>query len=369
MKFDRQLFFHFDWVLLILVLVLMSIGLLNLYSAGYSLDDYGQSSPYIKQVQWILIGLLFMGVVICIDYRFLNSYAYVIHAFSVFLLVCVFLYGNAIHGSQRWIVVGGGSFQPSELVKLTMILALAKYFDDYRADRSYILRELLIPILIVAIPFLLILKQPDLGTALILGIIFLSVVLFVGIDWRPLVFTAVGFVAFIPVGWHFLKDYQKGRVITFFSPESDPLGSGYHIIQSIIAVGSGGILGKGFLKGTQTQLKFLPVQQTDFVFSVFAEEWGFLGAMILIIIFLSLIYWCLKISFHAKDLVGALISFGIAMLIFWQVFINIGMILGIVPVVGIPLPFMSYGGSSMVVLLTAIGMLINISMRRFILRP
>jgi len=279
------------------------------------------------------------------------------------------LYGEATHGSQRWIVMGGFSFQPSELVKLTMILALAKYFDDHRTDRGYRLRELLVPFLIVLVPFLFILKQPDLGTALILVVLFSSIVLFVGIDWKSLVYATAGCVVLIPVGWHFLKDYQKERIITFFSPERDPLGAGYHIIQSIIAVGSGGILGKGFLKGTQSQLKFLPVQQTDFVFSVFAEEWGFWGGLILIIIFLILISWCLKISFHARDLVGTLISFGIAMLIFWQVFTNIGMVLGILPVVGIPLPFLSYGGSSVVVLLTGMGLLMSISMRRFILRP
>jgi len=265
--------------------------------------------------------------------------------------------------------MGGFSFQPSELVKLTMILALAKYFDDHRTDRGYRLRELLVPFLIVLVPFLFILKQPDLGTALILVVLFSSIVLFVGIDWKSLVYATAGCVVLIPVGWHFLKDYQKERIITFFSPERDPLGAGYHIIQSIIAVGSGGILGKGFLKGTQSQLKFLPVQQTDFVFSVFAEEWGFWGGLILIIIFLILISWCLKISFHARDLVGTLISFGIAMLIFWQVFTNIGMVLGILPVVGIPLPFLSYGGSSVVVLLTGMGLLMSISMRRFILRP
>jgi rod shape determining protein RodA len=157
--------------------------------------------------------------------------------------------------------------------------------------------------------------------------------------------------------------------MTFFNPENDPLGSGYHILQSIIAVGSGGIFGKGYLKGTQTQLKFLPVQQTDFVFSVFAEEWGFIGGVILVAMFLILILWCLKISLHSRDLLGMLISFGITMLVFWEVFINVGMVLGMLPVVGIPLPFLSYGGSSMVVLMAAMGLLLNVSMRRFILYP
>jgi rod shape determining protein RodA len=177
-----------------------------------------------------------------------------------------------------------------------------------------------------------------------------------------------GGLILIPLGGFFLKDYQKERLITFLNPENDPLGAGYHIIQSMIAVGSGGIFGKGFLNGSQTQLKFLPEQQTDFVFSVFAEEWGFIGGLLLIIMFIALILWGLKISLHARDSLGTIIAFGIIALISWEVFINIGMVLGILPVVGIPLPFLSYGGSAMVSLMTAIGLLMNISVRRFILQ-
>jgi rod shape determining protein RodA len=218
------------------------------------------------------------------------------------------------------------------------------------------------------IPFAFILKQPDLGTGLILLILFGSILFFVGMDWRSLFIAAGGGFVLIPIGWFVLKDYQKERILTFFSPERDPLGSGYHIIQSMIAVGSGGLFGKGFLKGSQTQLKFLPEQQTDFVFSVFAEEWGFLGGMVLVFMFLSLILWGIKIVIHSKDYLGAIVAFGITMLLFWEVFINVGMVLGILPVVGIPLPFLSYGGSAIVVLMTAIGLLMNISVRRFILQ-
>jgi rod shape determining protein RodA len=215
---------------------------------------------------------------------------------------------------------------------------------------------------------LLILKQPDLGTALIVMIIFSSIIFFIGINWKSVAIVFIGCLILLPIGWHFLKDYQKDRLITFLNPNSDPLGAGYHIIQSMIAVGSGGIFGKGFIKGSQTQLKFLPEQQTDFVFSVFAEEWGFIGALVLIIMFMSLILWGLKIALHSRDLLGTLIALGITAFIFWEVFINIGMVLGILPVVGIPLPFLSYGGSAMVVLLTAIGLLMNVSVRRFILQ-
>lgn len=259
--------------------------------------------------------------------------------------------------------------QPSELVKLSMILALAKYFDNHNLDKTYRLRELSIPFLIVLIPFLFIIKQPDLGSALILLILFFSITLFVGVKWKSLIMAVASMIILTPIGWFFMKDYQKERILTFFDPERDPLGSGYHIIQSIIAVGSGGIVGKGYLKGTQTQLKFLPVQQTDFVFSVFAEEWGFLGGVILMILFLTLILWCLKTALHARDSLGMIISLGVTMLLFWEVLINIGMVLGLLPVVGIPLPLFSYGGSSMVVLMTAIGLVMNVSMRRYILQP
>ena len=369
MKFDRRLFFNFDWTLLLLVLAISFIGLLNIYSTGYSLDNYRQETLYIKQAQWIIIGLILMGIVICIDYRFISQFAYVFYAISIILLLVVSLYGYTTHGSQRWIVIGGFFFQPSELVKLTIIIALAKYFDDHMIERSYKLRELFVPFFIVLIPVLLILKQPDLGTALMLLLIVLSIIFFIGIKWRSLFMAIACGGMLIPISWLLLKDYQKERIMTFLDPESDPLGSGYHIIQSIIAVGSGGIFGKGYLKGTQTQLKFLPVQQTDFVFSVFAEEWGFLGGVILMIMFVVLILWCLKIALHSRDLSGMLISFGVTMLIFWEVFINIGMVLGMLPVVGIPLPFLSYGGSSMVVLMIATGLLLNVSMRRFILHP
>jgi rod shape determining protein RodA len=368
-KPDRRLILNFDWTLFILVLLLSGIGLLNIYSAGFSLTDFRQVPFYVKQIQWILIGVAGMAVAFFIDYRFLCRHAYIFYGISVILLLVVFMAGYTTRGSQRWIAIGGFTFQPSELVKLTVILAMAKYFDRHRLGRdNYQLRTLFTPFMIVMIPFLFILKQPDLGTGLILLILFLSIVLFVGLEWKALLVAATGSILMAPIFWYFLKPYQQERILTFFNPDRDPLGSGYHIIQSMIAVGSGGLFGKGFLKGSQTQLKFLPEQQTDFVFSVFAEEWGFLGGMILMIMFMSLILWGLKIAVHSKDYLGALVAFGITMLIFWELFINIGMVLGILPVVGIPLPFLSYGGSAMVVLMTAVGLLMNISVRRFILQ-
>jgi rod shape determining protein RodA len=367
LKFDRRIFQNFDWTLLVLVLFICAIGILNIYSAGYATSEK-QFPFYLKQIQWIALGLIIMMVIFFIDYRLIIKGAYVIYGISVVLLALVYIYGYTMHGSQRWLAFGGFVFQPSELMKLTIIIALARYFDDHKSNEPYKLKELFVPFLIVIAPFLLILKQPDLGTALIIMIIFASIIFFVGVNWKSFLIVLAGGLILIPIGWLFLKDYQKDRLITFFNPENDPLGAGYHIIQSMIAVGSGGFFGKGFLNGSQTQLKFLPEQQTDFVFSVFAEEWGFIGGMVLIIMFISLILWGLKIALHARDLLGTIIAFGITALISWEVIINIGMVLGILPVVGIPLPFLSYGGSAMVSLMTAMGLLMNINVRKFILQ-
>jgi rod shape determining protein RodA len=364
-RFDRRLFLHFDWTLLILVSLILTIGLVNLYSAGFNFSR--ETSLCFRQARWVLIGLVVMIMAFSIDYRSIIRHAYTIYGVTIFLLLVVFFYGYATHGSQRWITFLGFSFQPSELMKLVIIFTLAKYFDDNKINRSFLLKDLMIPFFLVLLPFVLILRQPDLGTALMLFIIFFSMALFVGVNWKSFSIAALTGLVMIPVAWHFLRDYQKDRILNFLTPERDPLGSGYHIIQSMIAIGSGGFFGKGFLQGTQAQLKFLPEQQTDFVFSVFAEEWGFFGAVVLISLFLLLILWGLKIALHSRDYLGTLVAYGISMLIFWGVLINIGMVLGILPVVGIPLPFVSYGGSSIMVLLTAIGLMLNISMRRYIL--
>jgi rod shape determining protein RodA len=366
LRFDRRIFQNFDWVLLALVLLLCTIGIINIYSAGFSAGET-QIPFYLKQIQWIALGLIVMTLACFIDYHFIVKGAYIFYGISIALLVFVYIYGFAMRGSQRWFAIGGFFFQPSELVKLTIILALARYFDEHKSNQPYTLRELLLPLLIVGLPFLLILKQPDLGTSLIVMTISVSIIFFIGVNWKSFIIASASVLISMPVAWHFLKDYQKERLIIFFNPDKDPLGAGYHIIQSMIAVGSGGFFGKGFLQGSQTQLKFLPEQQTDFVFSVFAEEWGFIGGFVVIILFMSLILWGLKIALHAKDFLGTIIAFGITALISWQVFINLGMVLGILPVVGIPLPFLSYGGSAMVSTLAAIGLLMNVNVRKYIL--
>jgi len=367
LKFDRRIFHYFDWVLLAFVLLVCAMGILNIYSTGFSAVE-GQTPFYLKQLQWIVLGLISMMLVFFVDYRVIIHYAYIVYGFVMVLLVLVFFVGSSSHGAQRWLDGGFFALQPSELMKVVIIIALARYFDNHQSKEPYKLRELFIPLLMVVAPFVLILKQPDLGTALMLMLVFISIVFFMGLDKKSFIFAFVSGLVFIPVGWFCLKDYQRMRLITFLNPERDPLGSGYHIIQSKIAIGSGEIFGKGFLSGSQTQLKFLPEQQTDFVFSVFAEEWGFVGSMILIVLFAVIMFWGLKIALQARDLLGTIIAFGITVLIAWEVFINIGMVLGILPVVGIPLPFFSYGGSAMLSLMAAMGLLINISARRFVLQ-
>lgn len=369
MKFDRRLLLNFDWLLLFLALGICALGVLNIYSAGYTLTDLSLKSLYIKQLNWLGIGIVFMALTFSIDYRSIARYGYVIYLLSIVCLILVLVAGYASRGSQRWLALGAFTFQPSELMKITIILALANYFENHKAEEGYLLRDLYVPALLALLPFFLVLKQPDLGTGIILLIIFLAIVFIAGVRWQSIVLAAGSGLLLIPLGWHFLRDYQKDRIMTFIDPEQDPLGTGYHIIQSIIAIGSGGLWGKGFLKGTQTQLKFLPEQHTDFVFSAFAEEWGFVGAIFLLFLFFALILCGLQVAYQAKDLTGKLISVGVTMIIYAQVIINIGMVLGILPVVGIPLPFMSYGGSALVVFMAGIGLLLNVRMRRFVLQP
>lgn len=369
MKIDRRVLSNFEWVLPLLVTSICAIGVVNLYSAGSNLPFVTGTPPWMKQLYWIGLGFVAMVFCISVDYRHIIRYGYIIYGMSILLLASVFLYGEVTHGSQRWLSLGMFSLQPSELVKITMVIALIKYIDERNVGTAFTLPALMVPFVIVALPALMILKQPDLGTAFFLVLVFLSIIIFAGIETRAFLTLAATGMAFLPVSWFILKDYQRDRLIMFLNPEKDPLGAGYHIIQSIIAVGSGGLAGKGYLRGTQSQLKFLPEQQTDFVFSVFAEEWGFLGVTVVLVLFFSLLLWGFHIARRARDFSGALLAYGMTMIIFWGMFVNVGMVLGILPVVGIPLPFMSYGGSCMIVLMMATGLMMNVSMRRFVLQP
>jgi len=363
-QIDRRLISHFDWALFGLTLGVIFLGILTIYSATYSVTGE-EANLASKQFSWFVIGGLAMILTMTIDYHVIDRLAYPFYAGALGLLVLVLFVGSFGGGSQRWINLGVFTLQPSEPAKLATVLVLAKYLQYDEPAGGYRLRDLWWPALIVAPLMLLTLVQPDLGTAVVLFLVFMSVVLMGGLRLRSFSYLVAAGEIFLPVAWQFLKPYQQRRVLTFLNPDLDPLGAGYHIIQSKIAIGSGRLFGKGYLRGTQNQLDFLPAQHTDFVFSVFAEEWGFVGGLLLLALYFLLIAFSLRVVARAKDRFGSLLVFGMLSIVFWQVVINVAMVAGLLPVVGIPLPLVSYGGSSLVSMMTAIGLMMNVSMRRF----
>ncbi len=364
--FDRRLIEDFDWILLLTTVVISIIGFVAIYSASYS---YGTETPYFKrQVLWFFISLGAMFVVTMIDYRLLQRFSLLLHLMMIAFLIAVLIYGTGGPGSnvRSWLKIGPLFFQPSEFVKFSLILYLAHYFSDSRRVGDLGVKEIIWPAVVTLAPFLLILKQPDLGTAGTLLFIFIPVIFLVGIRYKLILISMGLAVVSIPFVWIFLlKQYQRDRIITLINPEMDPLGQGYQIIQSKIAVGSGQLWGKGYLQGTQAQLNFLPARHTDFIFSVFTEEWGFVGGVILVLLYVFLILWCLKYVGKTKDRSGSILTLGVTAVITSQVIINIGMVIGLLPIVGIPLPFMSYGGSSMLSHMIGIGLVLNVRMRRY----
>ena len=384
--FDRRLILNFDWKILFLTILIAVIGIVEIYSASYSPfpEDVGQAGSNLlkkdnsnrssesqnywkKQALWVWAGLIILFLITFLDYHSVVKYGYFFYFFSFLLLVLLIVIGDVRSGSRRWIDVGFFSIQPSEVVKLSIILALTKYFGESRKKDSYGLKELVVPLILVFIPFVLILLQPDLGTALSLFLISVCLIFAVGVKLKTSLYSGIFGIISCAVMWNFLKPYQKQRVFSFFDPYQDPLGSGYHTIQSEIAIGSGGFFGKGFLNGTQGQLKFLPEHHTDFIFSIIAEEWGFLGSLVFIILLFGLVFLCIQASFRAKDKIAALLCFGITAMISLNMLINIGMAVGLLPIVGVPLPLISYGGTSVIITMTGIGLILNVQMRRYLL--
>ncbi|MBW1860809.1 MAG: rod shape-determining protein RodA [Deltaproteobacteria bacterium] len=363
--FDRRLLQNFDWILLLLLILIGTISVLNLYSATYPIRDTGGSQIYIKQIYWFLIGFAVFFMMTTFDYSLLERLAYPSYFFSIALLIMVLVIGKVYSGSQRWLSFGGISFQPSELAKIALVITLAKFFSEHGHYNEYRLRDLWQPFLLITFPCILIIKEPDLGTGLVLLVVSFSIILFVKVRWKSLLILILTALSAVPFIWFTLKNYQQIRILSFLRPEMDPLGAGYHINQSKITIGSGLVWGKGFLKGTQTRLHFLPAQHTDFVFSVWSEEWGFLGAVFLLMLYLFLILWGINIAKNSKDKFGSIIALGIVAIIFWQLLINVGMVTGLLPVVGIPFVLLSYGGSSVISTMAGMGLLMNISMRRF----
>ena len=364
---DRRLVQYFDWGMLALTVLLAGVGISILYSAVTAGVLAPEKALYFKQLIWYGLGFFLMIGAFLIDYKRLDQWGFAIYIGCILLLISVLVFGRYVGGARRWLAFGPISVQPSELMKISLIIVLAKYYSKFASQKGMNIRELFAPMLLTLIPFVLIAKQPDLGTALLLAMIAGTITLFVKIERRSLICIIGAGLLTVPMVWFFLKGYQKQRILTFLDPDRDPLGAGYHIIQSKIAVGSGMLFGKGYLKGTQNTLSFLPEQHTDFIFSVLAEEWGFVGSAALILLLLMFLVWGLNIAYGCRDPFGVILSFGITTMMFWQIFINIGMVMGLMPVVGIPLPFVSYGGSSVITTMFGVGILINISMRRFLL--
>ena len=361
---ERSRFDGFDYFTCLLTIVLIGLGVLTIYSATYNPDAVSWLTGYCRRrLIWVGIALVIGIVLFLLHYNILYQAAYPLYGIGIILLLAVEVAGSTHMGATRWLALGGINIQPSEFAKLTVILALARFLSDRRLPPPYNLKELITPAIIIALPAALILKQPDLGTAMLIILISGVIIFIAGVTRRTILTLGAGALSAAVIGWHFLHDYQKQRILTFMDPE-DPLGSGYHIAQSKIAIGAGKLFGKGFLKGTQNSLHFLPEQHTDFIFAAYAEQWGFLGVLILLVIYFLFLLRALNIAREARDSFGSYLATGIAAIFFWQVTINIGMVSGLMPVVGIPLPLFSYGGTSMLTSIALISILLNIHYRR-----
>lgn len=361
-------------IIIILTILIIAIGLLALYSVTYQRQDL-YKSVFLNQLVRAVIGLVILFLVSNFNYRRFYDFAYIIYGLGIFLLVVVLFMGREILGARRWIELFGLNFQPSELAKLGVILLLARIYSHrqiYKTNTNLYMTgarffyDLVLPFLFVFVPMIFIILQPDLGTALLLIPVFLALLLVSEVSIKY-IFSFIALLIFsMPVFWHFLRPYQRERLLVFINPNVDPLGAGYTIIQSKIAVGSGGFFGKGWLAGTQNQLNFLPERHTDFIFSVIGEEWGFLGAMILLFLYAILIFYMIKVALQTNDKFAKFLTIGFVSLFTFQVVINISMTIGICPVVGLSLPLISYGGSSMFTFLVFIAILLNINKKRIV---
>lgn len=368
LRIDRRLLHNFDWITLAITILICTVGIMTIYSATRPLSDGPHPAFYMKQIIWLMLGLFALFFMAWIDYIWIERSSRIFYIIGLILLIAVFFLGRTGMGAQRWLSIGPLSFQPSEFFKTVYIIMLAHYLSITKRplDAQSLLRVFFF---LTLFPFILLLKQPDLGTALIILMLFLALVITRGLHKKVAVLVLIISLISLPflgnIFWEGLKDYQKSRLVAFIEPETDPTGIGYQLNQSKITVGSGQFVGKGYMRGTQGPFRFLPEKHTDFVFAVFAEEWGFLGSTLLILLYLALIMRGLDTARKAKDDFGRILALGITFMFLIYLFINIGMTLGLMPVVGIPLPFMSYGGTALLSNLIAVGILINIRTHRF----
>ncbi len=352
----------YDWWLLILLAAICSIGLLEIYSATHA---SGTAGLHMKQLRWILIGTILMFVVSRIDYHLILDQAPVLYLIGIAALVAVLAVGSRRFGAKRWISILGAFLQVSELVKLVIIIALARFFSEVRTDHLS-LGDLIKAGVMVGVPLGLILLQPDLGTALVLVPMLVIGAFLAGLQWKHATAVALIGILLLPVGWHVLKPYQKDRITSFLRPEEDPKGSGYQLLQSKIAVGSGGFWGKGFGNGTQNQLGFVPVRYSDFILAAWAEEQGFKGVLLALGLYMALLLRLVQNAQRAKDRAGMFLVMGVAAALGFHVLVNVAMVIGYMPVTGIPLPLMSYGGSATLFVFLAMGLVMNVRLRRFV---
>lgn len=365
---ERTLFKKLDINLIIVILALNVIGLINLYSATHGPTTTDVASLFISQLMWLVVGWSVFLIMTLLDYAVVSRIALIIYILNLGAIIYVTFFGKVALGAQRWIDLGFFRYQPSETMKLALIMMMAKILATRNTFGSGMgFKEMFVPLIILGIPFVFVVEQPDLGTAMMLAAIGGSMLIFAKIRRLILVsIFALGIIA-LPIAWKFvLHDYQKNRVLTFLSPTSDPRGTGYNSIQSKIAVGSGRFFGKGFMKGTQSQLEFLPERHTDFIYSVLSEEHGFVGSVAVIGLFCFLFMTGIRIATNARDKFGALLTVGVLCYVFWHMFVNIGMVIGLLPIVGVPLPLLSYGGSSMLTTMAGLGIVSSVAYRRYL---
>lgn len=366
MKIDKRRLYHLDWYLVINGLVLFGIGMMNLVSATSSFS--GVSYGFIlKQFVAFIVGVMLISAILHLDYRIIARYSKWLYGSALFFVIIVLITGLIAGGARRWISICGVSFQPSEFIKPVLVILIASLvYEKKRENKLLGIKDVALPIILTVVPLVLIVMQPDLGTGVIILLTCLATLWFVGMKKSTYaILCTVGTISPIILWKYLLKPYQKLRIISFLNVDADPQGIGYHTKQAMIAVGSGKFIGKGYMAGTQHKLQFIPEHHTDFIFAVFGEEWGFVGSIILFLLFISFIHRALRISLNSSDELGSIMAFGLASIVYLQFTINILMAIHLAPVVGITLPFISYGGSSLLSIMASVGLLLNINMRRY----
>lgn len=358
---------RFNWALFLITVLLFVTGLVNLYSAAGSWGEAGRYSVFWTQVLWIGIGLVVMFLLAFFDYRLFEKIASPLYIIGIILLLLAFLFGKSVAGHKSWLAVGGIALQPTEFAKIALVLMLSKYFSDHPHPEGVSILELWQPILYSALPTLLVTAQGDMGSAVFFILIFATYAWFGRLHGRGI--AVLFLIAFFGAALLYvfgLEGYQKARITSFLNPAAEPSGSGYHLIQSRIAVGSGRITGRGYMRGNINKLRYLPEKHTDFVFPVLAEEWGFVGALFVVILYFSFFTTGIEVAKKARDRMGIFLALGIVSFMFWHVVVNLGGVLGLMPITGVPLPFLSYGGSFTMVSMASVGILMSVSMRRFL---